>query len=174
MIVTAREFTSAAEMMAAAAAVHRRCFDAPKVRRLAAPPAQVIQISRRRPSRVSDKPSWMLAPTMFEEHMFAFRTAMRIREMVASGEIEMVAFERRSISEIVNEVLKEHPKITIPMLKGVGRRKELVIARQTAMFEIRKQRPDMSFPMIGRWFGGRDHTTVLHAVTKIAALRGEA
>jgi chromosomal replication initiator protein len=41
-----------------------------------------------------------------------------------------------------------------------------VTARQVAMFVFRDQ-TDLSYPAIAREFGGRDHTTVIHAVEKI-------
>lgn len=44
----------------------------------------------------------------------------------------------------------------------------IVLPRQIAMYLAKELRPD-SLPTIGRHFGGRDHTTVLHAVRKITA-----
>jgi len=46
------------------------------------------------------------------------------------------------------------------------RNKQVVFPRQVAMFLCRKI-TDASFPQIGDQFGGRDHTTVIHAVEKI-------
>jgi chromosomal replication initiator protein len=48
----------------------------------------------------------------------------------------------------------------------------LVNARQIAMYVIREL-TDLSYPAIAREFGGRDHTTVIHAVEKIRNLMGE-
>jgi hypothetical protein len=48
-------------------------------------------------------------------------------------------------------------------LKSPRRQKHLVMARQEAMWLIRKECPGLSLPAIGRLFGGKDHTTVLHA-----------
>ena len=53
-------------------------------------------------------------------------------------------------------------------LKGACRRRDIVIPRQVAMYLIR-QLTDWSLPAIGRAFGGRDHTTVLHACKCVAA-----
>jgi chromosomal replication initiator protein len=55
----------------------------------------------------------------------------------------------------------------IPELVGQSRRRPLVTARQIAMYVFREL-TDFSYPMIGREFGGRDHTTVIHAVEKIS------
>jgi hypothetical protein len=46
----------------------------------------------------------------------------------------------------------------------------LVLARQICMYRLFKEVPKASLPGVGRWMGGRDHTTVLHAVRKITAL----
>jgi chromosomal replication initiation ATPase DnaA len=49
-------------------------------------------------------------------------------------------------------------------LRGVDRSKRLVIARHHAMWLVRHRFPYMSLPAIGRMFGGRDHSTVHHAL----------
>jgi len=55
---------------------------------------------------------------------------------------------------------------------GKSRRRPLVTARQISMYVFREL-TDMSYPAIARVFGGRDHTTVIHAVEKIAGLMKE-
>jgi chromosomal replication initiator protein len=57
-------------------------------------------------------------------------------------------------------------------LCGTSRRRPLVTARQIGMYVFREM-TDFSYPAIAREFGGRDHTTVIHAVEKIAALMKE-
>ena len=57
-------------------------------------------------------------------------------------------------------------------LRGPSRRRPLVTARQVSMYVFREL-TDFSYPAIAREFGGRDHTTVIHAVEKIAALMKE-
>ncbi len=61
---------------------------------------------------------------------------------------------------------------SIEDLCGPSRRRPLVIARQIGMYLFRDL-TDYSFPAIAREFGGRDHTTVMHAVEKISSLMGE-
>ena len=61
---------------------------------------------------------------------------------------------------------------TVEDLKGKSRRRPLVTARQIAMYVFREL-TDLSYPAIAREFGGRDHTTVIHAVEKIARQMGE-
>ncbi|MGH9270775.1 MAG: chromosomal replication initiator protein DnaA, partial [Ilumatobacteraceae bacterium] len=57
-------------------------------------------------------------------------------------------------------------------LKGKSRQRPLVTARQIAMYVFR-QLTDLSYPAIARIFGGRDHTTVIHACEKIGRLMSE-
>jgi chromosomal replication initiator protein len=57
---------------------------------------------------------------------------------------------------------------TLDELCGPNRRRPLVTARQIAMYVMREL-TDFSYPAIAREFGGRDHTTVIHAVEKIAS-----
>ena len=61
---------------------------------------------------------------------------------------------------------------SIDDLCGPSRRRPLVIARQIGMYLFRDL-TDYSFPAIAREFGGRDHTTVMHAVEKITSLMSE-
>jgi len=62
--------------------------------------------------------------------------------------------------------------ITREELLGPGRSRPLVAARQVAMYLCRELTP-LSLPKIGDAFGGRDHTTVMHADSKIRTLMGE-
>ena len=55
---------------------------------------------------------------------------------------------------------------------GTSRRRPLVTARQVGMYVFREV-TDFSYPAIAKEFGGRDHTTVIHAVEKITALMKE-
>lgn len=109
-------------------------------------------------------PAWQKAPTMFDEHVIAYQVAMRVNRMIETGEVVLTDPSRRTVLQIVKGVLEEFPGISIADLKSPTRNRKIVKARQIAMYEIRRQRPDMSLPAIGRWFGGRDHTTALHSI----------
>ncbi len=61
---------------------------------------------------------------------------------------------------------------SIEEIIGASRRRPLVTARQVAMYVFREV-TDLSYPAIAREFGGRDHTTVIHAVDKIGNLMAE-
>ena len=54
---------------------------------------------------------------------------------------------------------------SVDEIKGKSRQRPLVTARQTAMYVVREL-TELSYPAIARLFGGRDHTTVIHAVDK--------
>ena len=62
--------------------------------------------------------------------------------------------------------------LTIEDLCSTSRTRQLVTARQIAMY-LTRELTDMSLPKIGAAFGGRDHTTVIHANNKIAGLMQE-
>jgi chromosomal replication initiator protein len=62
--------------------------------------------------------------------------------------------------------------LTIDDLCGQSRTHQLVLARQIAMYLCREL-TELSLPKIGQQFGGRDHTTVMHADRKIRQLMGE-
>jgi chromosomal replication initiator protein len=74
-----------------------------------------------------------------------------------------------SIEEI-QAAVEHHCKVAHIELISARRTATLVRPRQIAMFLSRHLTPN-SLPVIGRKFGGRDHTTVLHAVRKIEWLR---
>lgn len=63
-------------------------------------------------------------------------------------------------------------KFDVEALKGKSRQRPLVTARQEAMYVFREL-TDLSYPAIARLFGGRDHTTVIHANDKIQRLMKE-
>jgi chromosomal replication initiator protein len=62
--------------------------------------------------------------------------------------------------------------LTLDDLQGQSRSRVLVTARQIAMYLCREL-TDLSLPKIGQQFGGRDHTTVMHADKKIRQLMAE-
>lgn len=64
------------------------------------------------------------------------------------------------------EVVSGFFEISIEDIVGGSRKKELVIPRQIAMYLMREEMSS-SYPSIGREFGGRDHTTAMHACTKM-------
>jgi chromosomal replication initiator protein len=62
--------------------------------------------------------------------------------------------------------------LEIAQLQGKSRTRDLVHARQVGMYVCREL-TDLSYPQIGKEFGGRDHTTVIYAYEKISKLMKE-
>jgi chromosomal replication initiator protein len=79
------------------------------------------------------------------------------------------AAEARVTSDLVISVAAEYFDLTADEIRSPNRSRPLVDARQIAMYLCREL-TDLSLPNIGERFGGRDHSTVLHATNKVKAL----
>jgi chromosomal replication initiator protein len=66
----------------------------------------------------------------------------------------------------IQKLVADHYKVRMPDLKSKTRTRPLVVARQVAMFLVKKHL-DKSLVDIGRSFGGKDHTTVMNALRRI-------
>jgi len=75
-------------------------------------------------------------------------------------------------AERIIEMTAEMFGFEVEQIIGGSRRRPLVDARQVAMYVTRNM-TDLSFPDIGKEFGARDHTTVMHACRKIEGRMGE-
>jgi len=64
----------------------------------------------------------------------------------------------------ISALVAEEFGLTFMDLTKQTRTRRISRPRQAAMYVVRKLRPDMSYPMIGRLFGGRDHTTIIHGI----------
>ena len=92
-----------------------------------------------------------------------------VEEVLAST---LRANQRRiSIDEIQTRV-SDHYRIRKAEMTSARRAREVARPRQVAMY-LSKQLTPRSLPEIGRRFGGRDHTTVIHAVRQIEKLRAQ-
>ncbi len=88
------------------------------------------------------------------------------------GDLITAKAPRQITAKLVIEATADMFGLTIDELCGKSRSRPLVTARQVAMYVLREM-TDFSYPAIGRAFGDRDHTTVMHAVSKIADLMRE-
>ena len=79
---------------------------------------------------------------------------------------------RQITPKVILEATAEKYNFTVDELKARNRHRPLVTARQVGMYLFREL-TDLSYPQIAKEFGGRDHTTVIHAYVKISALMGE-
>jgi chromosomal replication initiator protein len=73
---------------------------------------------------------------------------------------------RRSPSSLLAEIVCSQYSISKEDLLGQCRQKEMVRPRQVLMYLL-KHEAGMTYPMIGKEIGGRDHTTIMHGVEKI-------
>jgi chromosomal replication initiator protein len=71
--------------------------------------------------------------------------------------------------EDIQKLVGDHFKVKISDLKSAVRSKQIVVPRQTAMYLI-KHTLDKSLVDIGRAFGGKDHTTVMNAMSRVEYL----
>lgn len=82
------------------------------------------------------------------------------------------ANDRRVTIEEIQKRVSEHFNIKQSEMHSARRSRAIARPRQVAMY-LAKQLTARSLPEIGRKFGGRDHTTVMHAVKKVDELRQE-
>jgi len=80
------------------------------------------------------------------------------------------ASDRRITIEEIQKRVAEHFNIRMVDMHSARRSRAIARPRQVAMY-LSKQLTSRSLPEIGRKFGGRDHTTVMHAVKKVEELR---
>ena len=74
--------------------------------------------------------------------------------------------------EDITRIVCEHYNVTPLDIESERRTKQIVRPRQMWAYLARVMTPS-SFPHIGRYLGGRDHTTILHAYNKMKKLLGE-
>jgi len=83
---------------------------------------------------------------------------------------ELFCNQERIISiDKIQKVVCKHFGLTISELKSSKRSKNITLPRQIGMYLARKL-TNLSLPEIGKQFGGKDHTTVLHSCNKISEL----
>jgi chromosomal replication initiator protein len=86
-----------------------------------------------------------------------------LRDVFPGGEAPEVSIER------IQQTVSERFGISTNELCSEKRSQNIVYPRQVAMY-LSRELTDSSLPKIGREFGGRDHTTVIHATSKITRL----
>jgi chromosomal replication initiator protein len=86
-----------------------------------------------------------------------------LRDVFPQGEAAEVSIKR------IQDLVAERFELTLDELCGEKRSQNIVYPRQVAMY-LSRELTDSSLPKIGKEFGGRDHTTVIHATSKISRL----
>jgi chromosomal replication initiator protein len=85
------------------------------------------------------------------------------KDVFPQGETPEVSIKR------IQDLVAERFNMSLEELCGDKRSQNIVYPRQVAMY-LSRELTDSSLPKIGKEFGGRDHTTVIHATSKIARL----
>ena len=87
---------------------------------------------------------------------------------------DLLAIQNRQISiDNIQKTVADYYKIKVSEMYSKKRIRNVARPRQMAM-ALAKELTQLSLPDIGEAFGGRDHTTVLHACRKIAELRSSS
>jgi chromosomal replication initiator protein len=104
----------------------------------------------------------VLAFSAIHQHQVDEETAARLLEDI------IPAGARRPLTiATIQEAVADYYQLSVEDMKGKRRDKHIVFPRQVAMYIVREETPS-SLPVIGQAFGGRDHTTALHSIDKIA------
>jgi chromosomal replication initiator protein len=86
-----------------------------------------------------------------------------LQDVFPQGDSVQVSIER------IQELVSERFGLSMKQLCGTKRSQNIVYPRQVAMY-LSRELTDSSLPKIGQEFGGRDHTTVMHATSKIGRM----
>jgi chromosomal replication initiator protein len=86
-----------------------------------------------------------------------------LKDVFPQGEAAQVSIQR------IQETVSQRFGLSLEELCGDRRSQNIVYPRQVAMY-LSRELTDSSLPKIGKEFGGRDHTTVIHATSKIARM----
>lgn len=160
-MIAVREFTSAAECIAHAQAVHRKFFAKPAQKKVALLPAPVAANQSERaviPQWYLDQfdrtPRWKKADLHFDAHVKSYQWAQA--EM---GGMKVRGHIRRRCADL---------GVLFDLVISKRRTRRIVEVRQLLMWEVR-QMFGISYPEIGRMFGGRDHSTCVWAIRRVEA-----
>ncbi len=100
---------------------------------------------------------------------FAALQGRPINTQLASEILQDILVDKNDSSisvETIQKIVADHFKLKVADLKSKKRHRALSVPRQIAMY-LSRVRTQSSYPEIGGTFGGKDHTTVMHAVKKI-------
>ena len=95
-----------------------------------------------------------------------------ITKMLAQDAIRNIADADQPVGVTIEQIQRtvaSHYRLRVEELKSKNNARQIAVPRQVAMY-LCKRLTKNSFPEIGREFGGKHHTTVIHSVDKIDAL----
>jgi chromosomal replication initiator protein len=109
----------------------------------------------------------VLAHASINGHAVTLETSHRIlRDIIPVADAQPLTIP------FIQATVAEYYGISVEEMKSKRRDKHIVFPRQVAMYLIREE-TESSLPVVGDAFGGRDHTTALHAIEKISELLRE-
>lgn len=150
--------------------IRKRLFGAPPAKARSAT-VTIPQRQKQAPEPIvlAQLPLWSVVDLYFDCHVRAWHEA--VERDLAEDLTEMAYMPpRRPTKHIIAEVLENFPSVTWEDIKGKHRTLDVMYPRQLCMHAVHEQRKDLSYPQIGKLFGGRDHTTALHSVKKVQAM----
>jgi chromosomal replication initiator protein len=114
-----------------------------------------------------------LEGALIRVHAYASLNKLPLNKSLAEEILSDIKRQPKGITvkDIVSITAKKFD-FTEEEIRGPSRQKAIVLARQIAMYVIREL-TDFSYPSIAKEFGGRDHTTVMHAVDRISKIMSE-
>lgn len=137
---------------------------------LAAPPEVLEFIASKISTNIRELEGALIRVTAFaslnRQSVDLDLTGQVLRDLVPSDEVPEI-----TAGAIMSQTAA-YFGLTVDDLCGTSRSRVLVTARQIAMYLCREL-TELSLPKIGQQFGGRDHTTVMHADRKVRALMAE-
>lgn len=142
------------------AAKAREADRAKKARRLALRTSSDFVSSAPIVTRPKPSPTWLKNPSHFDAHVWCWRAWIR-------EQVDIAASPTRTY------IRKRALDFGLSYAQMADRRRfqHIVPVKHLIMWEIKTQiDPEMSYPDLGRHFGGLDHTSVLYAVRKIQAM----
>lgn len=136
---------------------------------LCSPPAVVVPIVKNPPKPAA---SVNLSDEMKAEiAAYAFKAVNAVlsdhRKRMALAAIPLNPVDRPSVREVMG-IVALHAEIRTEDLISDRRARNIAWPRQIAMALAKETQPRLSLPAIGRAFGGKDHTTVMHALRRAA------
>jgi chromosomal replication initiator protein len=137
---------------------------------LAAPPEALEYIASRISTNIRELEGALIRVTAFAS-LNRQMVDLQLAEIVLKDLIPETTGPEITAATIMGQTAS-YFGLTIDDLCGTSRSRVLVTARQIAMYLCREL-TDLSLPKIGQQFGGRDHTTVMHAERKIRSLMAE-
>ena len=144
----------------------------------------LARLAETKRARIGEAALMRLATGLVESPLALAGAITQLQTLGGNAEIDLAAveayLEERGGSRAINlrdiaMATARHYALTLPVLRGDSRRKSVVAARGAAMW-LSRRLTDASLERIGAYFGGRDHTTVLHACRRteeLAATDGE-